>query len=554
MITNLILLGVLGRFFAGVWAVIKWILVVAGAALIGGGIANGIFSTSNDDDQRIGGIVMLCVGFVLCLFFAIIPYWPVCKWILLVASTSLAIVCFCIRGKKVAAYISSGVAGVVFIIMVFIPYWDTVRWILLGIGGLAVCAGVCVGLYFLIRPGIRKIAENRYAELTRKFKSTTSQLGLPTPNDLVFDRKSKRYAKQTIRRISKLKDALEKAPANSPQMWKIKQKLNKAKMDAFYLLSLRCEAQNDLSVYEPFEKLHTQAVALKNYNILRHDKEENAILSYRPTNSMMSVENWKRELADDKTINYSREMNRIQRMDTSGIFGLSSTSKLSQQTHGYANLVNAAVAEANELQKANLALNKELTTIRLCAYRNIYLGIELLNYLRDGAGGERLTTEKSFASLGNIPLDTVNINIKQLNMSIDNICDTAVRGFDTAMNSLRALGLNPGRKTSIAVGGIAAIGALASAYNQAESANRAEQARLISTLNQIIDTIQTGQAGLKRTIEIMEAIIKTNNGFMQIYAPFRDKVFVSHQPCTEQDVLQLSMALQEYQKISTSRI
>lgn len=548
MTLNLILLS---AFWSGVWTVTKWILITVGTALLIGGIVLMLIYAYTDDDMTAQGAIFSVIGVIPCTFCAIIPYWSVCQWILLACLVGVGITAYCCQ-YKVLFYIMAGTVSawtlVLLMIYVIVPYWVMARWGLFALVGL----GIFVGIYCLLRPSIENAAQKRRASLLQELKKSVS--GLPIPQNAIFDGKGERSAKRLLRKISKLNKKLAITQKDTPKHWRYKQKLYEAKLDVFYLISLRGESQQNLAIYKSFNTAYHNAKAQGNYNLMRVDSDESTIMQNGITPVMSDINKWQNALKNDKTVNYSKQIKQIKNMDVSGLFGLTSTSKLSSQTRAYSDLVNAALGEARELATANNALNNALLQIRLCAYRNLYLGVELLNYLRENTGGGSLTTEHSQFHVANVPMQNISLNISTITIDYNRISNMAMQGFDTAMNALSDLGFEPGDGASIVVGSIAAIGAGIMERASKLSANMEQQNRLCDALNRIIPQIQSGQAGLLRTIEVMQAIVKANNGFMKIYAPIRDKVFVTHQPVSVIDINALVQATSAYNKISNSKI
>lgn len=76
----LILLLILVAIIVYFWSYVKIILGVVGIITILGSL---ILIFSDDDDDESTGIIVLIIGLVLTIFFIFVPYWNVCKWILL---------------------------------------------------------------------------------------------------------------------------------------------------------------------------------------------------------------------------------------------------------------------------------------------------------------------------------------------------------------------------------------------------------------------------------------------------------------------------------------
>ncbi|MEE1094628.1 MAG: hypothetical protein U0L08_06815, partial [Bacteroidales bacterium] len=235
-------------------------------------------------------------------------------------------------------------------------------------------------------------------------------------------------------------------------------------------------------------------------------------------------------------------------------FSYTSTDKMKNQTYKFANLANSMVEEIYELANTQNILNTELTKIRLTAYRNIYLAVELLNYQRDNAGGKGLYVEKDSINANVSQIQTIDINFDKISMNFNEVSNKALKGFDKSMASLRSMGYNPGKKAALGLAALSAIGAHISQRYQVIEQNRSEQYRITTEIKKIIPQLQQGRADLLRTIEVMEAIVKSNNGFYAVYAPLRDKVFNYNKEMTQEDVVVLIDAISSFKKTSTTKL
>lgn len=95
----------------------------------------------------------------------------------------------------------------------------------------------------------------------------------------------------------------------------------------------------------------------------------------------------------------------VKDMKTSGFLGFTSIDKLASKTRSLQILYTPIKREYDRLRKVSDEVNYYLTFVRTVAYRNIYLGAELLNYIRDNAGGKSLMTQKDKVNVG----DAVNV-------------------------------------------------------------------------------------------------------------------------------------------------
>lgn len=78
LIALAIVIGLIVYFWATIWAIIKVILGIAGVVML---VAS-IFRIAFDEDKGTSWILGIG-GLALTIFFVIVPYWSVCRWILL---------------------------------------------------------------------------------------------------------------------------------------------------------------------------------------------------------------------------------------------------------------------------------------------------------------------------------------------------------------------------------------------------------------------------------------------------------------------------------------
>lgn len=84
----------------------------------------------------------------------------------------------------------------------------------------------------------------------------------------------------------------------------------------------------------------------------------------------------------------------------------------------------------DHLKDINNKVSYALDYARACAYRNLYLGAELINYVRTTKGGTTLTTVKDGT-------DMVDLGSQMTQVDLSN-CNTNV--MDAALNTLSDMG------------------------------------------------------------------------------------------------------------------
>lgn len=210
--------------------------------------------------------------------------------------------------------------------------------------------------------------------------------------------------------------------------------------------------------------------------------------------------------------------------------------------------------EYDKLLDLSDKINNILTYARTVAYRNVYLGVELLNYIRDNAGGSKLTAQKDGVGVSavdglngmevSIDMD-VTANVKEsLNSLAKELSNKDVRKFAVK---------NP--KMAMGAAALMVVGNYLNERVEKINANNDLQEQIVKSVSQMVDGYNAGKAGMLRAIEITKALSNANIGFLAIYAPLRDKFFV--EGCTSAtmaDLQSLAKATQEYKHISDTKL
>ncbi|MBO7276591.1 MAG: hypothetical protein J6U84_01360 [Bacteroidales bacterium] len=545
----------LAGFWASVGAFFKWALVGIGLiAVLACLIMFAVCILDNDADND--GIAIFTivgiVGLVPATFWLFIPYWEVCQWVLFPVLLFFTIITNIRRipiVRIILLIISIAWSLFLFIKYVVIPY--SAFFILLA----KIIAGIAVA--FLIFVIVKAIVDSINKAIYKKHTKVLRKIidGMPIPDNAVFDSNTNRLAKSAIKKIKYLNKKIKTATDDETKM-SYKNELYEQKIYLFYQLSLRAESNNDIEAYSQFEN---QLENANSSNDLRYDIEEKNILQCKKTANQEFLENWITQIEKDKKKDYERSIKDIKSMDVSaktwiGDFNYTSTDKVKSQTNAFAYLANSIVKEIYDLADTQNILNTELTKIRLTAYRNIYLAVELLNYQRDNAGGKGLYVEKDSINADVSQIKTIDINFDKISMNFNEVSNKALKGFEKSMSSLRSMGYNPGRTAAAGLAILSTAGAYISQRNQVIKQNKDEQNRIVREIRGIAPKLQQGRAELLRTIEVMKAIVKSNNGFYSVYAPLRDKVFHYNKVMTIEEVNDLVTAISEFNKTNTAKL
>ena len=326
------------------------------------------------------------------------------------------------------------------------------------------------------------------------------------------------------------------------------------KLEFFYNVSIRNEA--GCEVYKKFaEQLH-KAISIMDFNLLRMDFDEKALLVSKEYDFSTKVQSYK-GVVEKMDISYlMKQYDVVKDMETSGYLGFTSIDKLASKTQNLQKLYTPIKREYDRLRKVSDEVNYYLTLVRTVAYRNIYLGVELLNYIRDNAGGKSLMTQKDKVNAGDV-MNVGKVSSDSLQMdSMNNVANTLNGLMSNALEDkqLRKFVMN-NPKMATGAAALAVVGNLLGERIEKIENNNELQKQLITSISQMVDGYNSGKAGLLRAIEVIKALSKANIGFLAIYAPLRDKFFVEE--CTTasmMDLQNLAKATQEYKHISDTKL
>lgn len=326
------------------------------------------------------------------------------------------------------------------------------------------------------------------------------------------------------------------------------------KLEFFYDVSIRSEAGTD--VFLQFDKQLQNAISKNDIDLLRIDADEKSLLETRSYGYLEKLDGYK---SDVEKMDISQLMSRysdVKDMETSGFLGFASLDKLAAKTENLQRLYGPIKKEYDRLRKVSDVVNYYLTFARTVAYRNIYLGVELLNYIRDNAGGKSLMTQKDKVATSDA-MDIAHVAKDSLKMSsAENVANT-LNGLlsDTLGDKQVRKFVMKNPKMAAGAAALAVVGNLIDERVEKIKNNNELQEQLITSIGEMMDGYNSGKAVLLRAIEVIKALSKANIGFLAIYAPLRNKFFLDG--CTKAtmlDLQNLAKATQEYKHISDTKL
>lgn len=372
------------------------------------------------------------------------------------------------------------------------------------------------------------------------------ELGLPCPSNAI-----------SIENYSSVKRfylTLLKEQKLIPHVQDGKNTLQRQMMDEKlkFLYDVSLKAEVNPTVYKEFQNQIKQSRT--NVDALR---SEVPVSNSQGFSLLQKLPTYKMLLNDDKLTPIINHFEAVRNRDTSAFLFFTDTGKETQQTRDMKHLVDNAKQEYDELQMINSKLSYALDFVRGCAYRNIYLGVELINYVRTSHGGGSLEKQQDSTEISNIDsndlsFDTTDIDVNisdQVFSSLLNLGDSVLDDRDMTEFVFK----NP--KVSIGLAAVAAIGSAVDAYFTKRAANADLQNHLADAISKIADGYTEGKGQMLRVIEIIKAIVKANDGFMAIYRPLAKKVFEDGDVnLSKAEQTQLGAAINEYKKVSETKI
>lgn len=328
---------------------------------------------------------------------------------------------------------------------------------------------------------------------------------------------------------------------------------------------LRLKAFYDISVYAECCRLGVKY----SYNTLempieslRKDDDELAIVNGQESLTEERLKSYISQLGDDKVAQYQAEFQEINAKKT-GIFGIFRMTE-DEKTESLHEIYNRILYEAHELSFVATHLNALLDDIRIAAYRNIHLGVELLSFNRDNVGGKSLTTEKGLIDIKGLEVGKTDFTAIDHDFNaISSFASGAIDTLDSISSVFKSdkdltdfIDKNP--KTSAAVAGAAMLlGAAANLIDQHlenKEKNAKIRAEIVEAFGEIIDDYTDCKALALRITEIAKTIVAANTGFIATYAPLRDKAFRDGEPLSMADIQALALVITEYRKISMAKL
>ena len=359
--------------------------------------------------------------------------------------------------------------------------------------------------------------------------------------------------------LKKLFDLNDKAMLKNDPVSKIvaNKRYYDAKLRFFYTYSLRAETELD-EVYNYYQEIIQKSAFTGDSDLLR--KDDLPFIKQHDAEMSQDLSEIKTMLDDDRLANVMSELGYVQGQETSTFGGLwTDEKKLTDKSNELKKLYDVAKYEYEEITDSNKKINYWLDYVRAYAYRNIYLGAELINIVRSSNGGRTLATQKDGIDVSMQSFDLQEVTINDTSVDLDAHINKTVDMFTHALmhkQSRKWMKSNP--KMAMGAAALTFVGGALldklDKHTQLVEEHTEFQKNLISNIKVMTEGYEEGKASSLRAIEIIRAIAKANKGFMAVYEPLREKCLENGELLTMQDMQAIAKATNDYKNISDSKL
>ncbi|MCQ2180187.1 MAG: hypothetical protein MJY91_08835 [Bacteroidales bacterium] len=457
----------------------------------------------------------------------------------------------------------AGVISLIFLIFKGIGwlFGQIVFWIVIGSIVLAIV------VFFIVRAIIRHVKNKRIKAkrlVLEQYRNECNDLvghivndcNVPMPLDAI-SAENREYAEDLYCQIRTLNESLK--TAGTADLLTLKRKIADKKLEMFYKVSMAAQSKNLLNSDDKYRKkfftLVDKYVDAGDYDSLRAISND-CSAAYGKSLSVLKKD---KALLEDNTMqDYIDELEETKGIDTSMAFGFfTDRRKLSAKADILQNLLNSAMNETAELNKIRSEVNHILEDQRVAAYESLYLGVELINIIRDNAGGKNLSKVDDIVEM-NIDISGVDVSCNVPDTDFAGLAvDKATSMLDRFFNdeNYQAQWLeNP--KGTILAESVDFVADCINRRNAEIDANNDIIRKCAERIPILVDAYTEGQVKLLRAIELIKSLIEANKAFDKIYSPLHKKIFVDRDVASVSlmDQKYLVSAMKEFNKIASSQL
>ena len=402
----------------------------------------------------------------------------------------------------------------------------------------------------LIKEDLEKQLRTRYNTLGYALNVI---LGLPFPSEEI-NQDNYVCLKDKYIVMYKVLNAIKES-SDTVEKRRLLKQLTDKKLDFFYTQSMKVEINSD--VYHEFEEQYKAGQSNATY--LRRDIPVN---DSKGTLELYQLDNYKKELNDNilsTVIDKFYEVSN-RKIGMKWLPFITDKDKKEQQVKDLKRLVGIAEEQYEDIKKLNRHIAYALEYVRGFAYRNIYLGAELINYLRGTVGGGTLDKVNDTTNVRNIDngSDDFSVDFLGLKQVVPSLCKDLLDFMST--NPVFTVKATDSVSFSNGASSVALVGGIIVSYinnKNAEKEDDQNREQLKDSIQAISDGYNDAKGSLERALEIIDAIVNANKGFMTIYEPLSEEVFVNgntNLQSLKMNILQLAQAVNKYKVIADSKI
>lgn len=402
----------------------------------------------------------------------------------------------------------------------------------------------------LIKEDLERQFQIRYHALGY---ALNKEIGLPFPSEEI---KHDNYAglKSKYLGMHKLQEEIKEASDGDEKRTLLKQLADK-KLDFFYTQSMKVEITP--GVYHEFERQYNTGKT--NPMLLRRDIPVN---DSKGTLELYQLNNYKKSLKENilsKVIDKFYEVSK-RKTGKKWLPFITDKNKKEQQIQDLKHLIGIAKEQYEDIKKLNRHIAYALEYVRGFAYRNIYLGAELINYLRGTAGGGSLDKVNDTTNVKNIGNGSDSLSVDSLDLRQDAPSTAEELLGLVANNPMFMVKATASVSFSNGISSVAIIRGIVDNYVNSQNAEKDDkqiQKQLADSIQTISDGYNDAMGSLLRALEIIEAIVNANKGFMAIYKPLSEEVLINgntNAQVLKIDIIQLAQAVNKYKVIADSKI
>ena len=322
----------------------------------------------------------------------------------------------------------------------------------------------------------------------------------------------------------------------------------------FYRIILRSLCEKLKVEYNSYMNDLEGAMDSANILSLRIGKGEHDLLNNIPAQEMVDIEKLSRTILCEGIHGYLEELKAIskERIDS---FLFVSLDKAESKTQRMQSILRKVESQVSEVKEWCLNINELLNVVRVEAYKNQYLGFEILNLISRESDDYNESVELSKIELDGLDVSNLSFGIKEFESSFNGVT-SALLGVTGSLSLLR------GSKIATA-GGIAVLAFTAAKNLDKKIELIGEHGKLqqgiLSYVKDIIPQLESVIVQRKQALDVIASIVQANNGFWSVYSPLRNAIFVDKKsprqiPDIFEQISQLRSAINLYSQISSKKV